>query len=77
MAISLLKPAELSAIWLSHFRTLAANLGIAIPELFPPSRVSQENPMPIQTIFLAANEAQESAAVDLSHGSVPGATLPL
>jgi alpha-amylase/alpha-mannosidase (GH57 family) len=77
MTISLLKPAELSAIWLSHFRTLAANLGIAIPELFPSSRVSKENPMPIQTIFLAANEEQESTAADLSHEVVPVATLPL
>ena len=77
IAISLLKPAELSAIWLSYFRALAANLGIAIPELFPSSRVSQENPMPVQTTFLAANKTQESAAVDLSHEVVPVATLPL
>jgi alpha-amylase/alpha-mannosidase (GH57 family) len=77
MAISSLKPAEPSAIWLRHFQTLAASLGIAKPELFPSPRVSQDNPMPIQSIFLPANEPQESAAVDLSHEVVPGAILPL
>jgi len=66
MAISSLKPAELSPIWLSHFHALAASLRIAIPELFPSLRISLGNTVPIQGTFLATNEAQESAVAGSS-----------
>ncbi len=63
-AISALNPAELSGEWLSHFVGLATSLGIAIPEAFPASRVSQGNAMPPQGSFLYLHETQKTAAGD-------------
>ena len=63
-AISALNPSELSVEWLSHFVALATSLGIAIPEAFPASRVSQGNAMPPQGSFLYLHEAQKTAAGD-------------
>jgi len=61
-----LNPAELSADWSNHFAALAASLGIAIPESFPPPRISNRDTAACEGQFPAIGAEQEAAALDLS-----------